>query len=438
MDIAVIADDLTGANADGALLAAKGFPSATCLDPAAWTAAAFAGYSAVAFSADSRLLPPAEAREIVRAAVRIFAAHGPALVAKRIDSTLRGNVGAELDGALLAMDEAAPAGAEKTVALVVPSYPASGRITAGGYLVVHGIPLERSPIAGDAANPVTRTSVPDIIAQQSDRKSGLIPLRTVLAGSRAIREESLRLWRENCRILVFDAVTDADVADIAAAFRQTPFPVLAIDPGPFTAELASARLGSAGAACARRVLTVIGSTSDLTRRQIGALRAACATHIVRADCMALLAGDGREREIARVVEEILRAPADASVLGVCTAERQEDVLSLEALAKGTGRAPREMSEAVNASLAAIADGVLAHPELRVGGLYTSGGEVTVATLRRLESGGFSVRGQVIPLAVCGHVLGGTRPGMLMVTKGGFVGDAEGLVKCVARLFDEMP
>ena len=36
MKIAVIADDLTGANADGALLTAKGFPSATCFDLEKW------------------------------------------------------------------------------------------------------------------------------------------------------------------------------------------------------------------------------------------------------------------------------------------------------------------------------------------------------------------------------------------------------------------
>ena len=40
--------------------------------------------------------------------------------------------------------------------MVVPVYPSSGRIAAGGYLIVHGIPLERSPIAKDAATPVPR------------------------------------------------------------------------------------------------------------------------------------------------------------------------------------------------------------------------------------------------------------------------------------------
>lgn len=437
MQVAVIADDLTGANANGALLTAKGFFSATCLDLEQWDPASFSGCTAVAVSTDSRLLAPDAAREQVRRAVRLFAAHGPALVAKRIDSTLRGNVGAEIEGALSAMDEAAPPGTEKAVALVTPSYPASGRITAGGYLVVHGIPLERSPIARDAATPVRHSSVADIIAEQCAWKSGFIALRTVLAGPEAVREEALRLWREGCRILVCDAVTDDDVADIAAAFRETPFPVLAVDPGPFTAELAAVRIAPSGVEFVDRVLAVIGSTSDLTRRQLEALRLAHETHIVRVDCEKLLDEKTREAEMANAVAAIAAAPAHAAVLGVCTAEHEADVLSLSALAQTMGCTTGEISVRINTALAEVADRVLAHGELRIGGLYTSGGEVTVATIRRLGGKGFSVRDQVIPLAVYGHLLEGRQPDLPMITKGGFVGDTGSLVACIEYLFTKI-
>ena len=437
MRIAVISDDLTGANANGALLTAKGFFSATCLDPREWDSAAFAACSAVAVSADSRLLPPEKAREKVRGMVRMFAEHGPDLIAKRMDSTLRGNVGAEIEGALTAMDEAAPSGTEKAVALVVPSFPSSGRITAGSYLVVHGIPLERSPIARDAATPVRHTSILDVIAEQSSWKAGYIPLKTVLAGPDAIRDEAFRLCRDGCRILAFDAVTDEDVAGIAAAFRETPFPVLAVDPGPFTAELAAARVPSSGVEFADRVLVIIGSTSELTRRQIEALRLAHDTAITRVDCKRLLDDATREAEIAAAVEAIRSAPATASVLGACTAEKAEDVFSMDALAKAMGLAPNEISERINTALAEIADKVLAHPDLGIGGLYTSGGEVTVATIRRLGGKGFSVRDQVIPLAVYGHLLEGSCPDLPMITKGGFVGDTGSLVQCVDYLFTKI-
>lgn len=433
MDIAVIADDLTGANANGALLTSKGFFSATCLDLVC-DLSLFAGYSAVAVSADSRLLPPADAREKVKRAVELFLEHEPALISKRIDSTLRGNVGAEIEGALLAMDEVAETGTEKAVALVVPSYPSSGRITSGGYLVVHGIPLQRSPIAQDAATPVRATSVMDIIAEQSDWPCGFVPLKTILAGPGAIKAEALAHWKSGCRILVFDAVTNEDIADIADALRETPFPVVAVDPGPFTAELASRRVAFSGVEFTDRVLAVIGSTSELTRRQIEALRLAHEVHMVRLDCKALLAPALREAEIASAVAAITKAPASATVLGVCTAERAEDVFSMDELSKAMNMAPSKISESINAALATIAEQILAKPELKIGGLYTSGGEVTVSTIRQLGGQGFSVRDQVIPLAVYGHLLGGKAPDTPMITKGGFVGDTGSLVHCIEYLF----
>lgn len=437
MEIAVVADDLTGANANGALLTAKGFFSATCLDVEKWNPALFDGYSAVAVSADSRLLSADDAREKVRRLVRFFAEHSPTVMSKRIDSTLRGNVGAEIEGGLAAMDEAASDGAPQSVALVVPSYPTSGRITSGGYLVVHGIPLERSPIAQDAATPVRSTSILDVIAEQSDWKSGFVPLKTVLAGAEAVREEGLRLWREGCRILAFDAVTDEDVATIAAAFRETPFPILAVDPGPFTAELAAVRIAPSGVEFTDRVLVVIGSTSELTRRQIEALRLAHETHIVRVDCKRLLDEGAREETIEGAIEAIVRAPARAAVLGVCTAEKEEDVFSMDALSQLLGLAPNEISERINTALSAMAERVLERQDLRIGGLYTSGGEVTVSAIRRLGGKGFSVRDQVIPLAVYGHLLGGSQPDLPMITKGGFVGETGSLVQCVEYLFTKI-
>ncbi|SBV94474.1 putative Type III effector Hrp-dependent outer [uncultured delta proteobacterium] len=436
MKIVVVADDLTGANSNGALLTAKGFPSATCLDLEKWDPREFEGYTAVAFTADSRLLNPGEAREKVRKAVSLFAAQKPVVVSKRIDTTLRGNVGAEIEGALAALDAAAGPGGEKAVAVVVPPFPGSGRIAAGGYLIVHGIPLERSPIARDAATPVKSSSTITVIAEQTDLPSGFISLTTVLAGPEAVRAEALRLWREGCRIIVCDGVTNDDIVAVAQGFREMPFPVLAVDPGPFTAELAAVRLASPEVEFVDRVLTIIGSTSELTQRQIETLRLAHKTHIVRVDCEKLLDADRREREIEAAVTA-LSNPQGANVFGVCTVERPEDVFSMEELSARLGLTPSEISVQINTALAAIAERLLGKPELRIGGLYTSGGEVTVTTIRTLGGTGFSVRDNVIPLAVYGHVLGGSHPGLPMVTKGGFVGDSEGLVQCVEFLFTKI-
>ena len=437
MNIAVIADDLTGSNVNGALLTAKGFFSATCLGMDQWNPDDFAHCGAVALNTDSRLLPRAEAWDKIYAAVALFAAQKPTLIAKRIDSTLRGNIGAEIEAALAAMDAAAPPASPPAVAVVVPVYPSSGRISVGGYLIVHGMPLERSPIAKDGLNPINSTQVITIIAQQTALRTGLVPLSTVLAGQNAVRAAIDEARDKGCRIIVCDAVTDEDITAIANSLRETSYPLLTVDPGPFTAEVAAVRVLTPRTEFEDRILAVIGSVSELTRRQIETLRLAHPVHMVRTDCVKLLDPARREDEIERVERQIREEGSAASVLGVCTAETADDILCMDTLAASRGISTSEVSERINSALAAIALRLLGRPELRIGGLYTSGGEVTVSTIRTLGGKGFSVRDEVLPLAVYGHLLGGCHPDLPMVTKGGFVGDTTALVRCIDYLFTKI-
>ncbi len=67
------------------------------------------------------------------------------------------------------------------------------------------------------------------------------------------------------------------------------------------------------------------------------------------------------------------------------------------------------------------------------GIYTSGGDVTLAVTNRLGSKGFILKDEVEPLAVYGHLLGDRCNGLSIVTKGGFVGNDSTLVHCVDYL-----
>jgi uncharacterized protein YgbK (DUF1537 family) len=136
--------------------------------------------------------------------------------------------------------------------------------------------------------------------------------------------------------------------------------VLAADPGPFTAELAAVRLSFPKAELQSRVLTVIGSASALTRRQMETLRLAHSAHIVRVDWRRLLNSAERQAEIELVLEKIISGAQRASVLGVCTAEKDDEVFSLTELAKTLGLSPEEISASVNSALAFIAEKLLAH------------------------------------------------------------------------------
>lgn len=436
MIIAVIADDFTGANDNGALLAAKGFSSATCLGLAHWDPKEFTQCDAVCLNAESRLLHREDAYKAVYDAVMEFNKEKPALVSKRIDSTLRGNVGAELEAVIKAMDDTH--GHNQSLAVLVASYPHSGRICVGGYQIVHGVPLERSPIAKDAATPVHHTAVLKIIADQTSLPCGFVSLEKVLAGPAAVRETIEAARAQGCRAVVCDAVSDDDIAVIAHSLADAPYPLVSLDPGPFTSELAAARIEAPRAEFENRIFLTVGSTSELTRVQLETLRLAHPCHIVSMDVRKVLAGEAESQaECRRVLEAVFAAPEEAKVLGVCTAASKEDVFSMQEMSQTLGIAPSEISRRINMALAHVAQEALKNESLRIGGLYTSGGEVTVSVMRTLKAGGFSVRIMVLPLAVYGHIIGGEHPDLPMITKGGFVGDKDSLVECMEYLFTKI-
>ncbi len=106
--LGIVADDLTGAMDSSGYFASLGFGTVVVLDPG------FSNDAAVlVITTNSRAEAPEIARERVRQAMRSMAGRA---VYKKIDSTLRGNIGEELQVAAAAM------ASEKVV--VAPAFPA--------------------------------------------------------------------------------------------------------------------------------------------------------------------------------------------------------------------------------------------------------------------------------------------------------------------------
>src|SRR5688500_11961912 len=132
--VAIVADDLTGAADAAAPFAECGLATAIPLIDDVRLLA-----DVLAISTASPDLPPGDAAAAVRAAIA-GRAHGggpaPALIYKKLDSALRGQLGAELIAAMEALGERR--------ALVAPALPSEGRTTLGGRQHVGGVPLEQS------------------------------------------------------------------------------------------------------------------------------------------------------------------------------------------------------------------------------------------------------------------------------------------------------
>ncbi len=107
-------------------------------------------------------------------------------------------------------------------------------------------------------------------------------------------------------------------------------------------------------------------------------------------------------------------------------------LDLARFSSNLGITIDEISDMINDAFAEVTYRLLKR-EPEIGGLYTSGGDITTAVCRRIKAPGIELTDEVIPLAACGKLLGGDFPGKWIVTKGGMTGNQDAISLCVGKL-----
>lgn len=175
-DLAIIADDLTGALDAAAPFAMRGISTVVALSPAALPEALARGARIVSVSTDSREIAPAAARSAVQMAVEALPAGVP--IFKKVDSRLKGNIAAELD--------AIP----HRQSLVAPAIPEFGRITQNGAISGFAI-AEPIGIAERLGQHAGHARIPDV-ASQADIDLALAVPSDLLIGARGLADAMAR------------------------------------------------------------------------------------------------------------------------------------------------------------------------------------------------------------------------------------------------------
>jgi D-threonate/D-erythronate kinase len=419
-DVLVVADDLTGANAAAAGFARAGLRAATAsaVERVDVVAEMTARFDVVVATTDSRHAPAADAAERVAAVVR---AGWPArLVCNRIDTTLRGNVGATTEAVV---NQVAELSGTRVVALCAPAHPAADRHTIGGTQLLRGERLEETEVARDARSPMRTSDVAEIIGQQTDLVVRGLPMSTVTGTP----DDLLRAVREaldgGAEVLVADATTEAHLDRVAqaavAATEGLELVWVTSDPGPASVAMARA-LGLEPRSASAPLLAVCGSATELTRAQLRQLAADRGAELHRTPTIAESAVPDVDAT-ARLLDTVLTDADPDAVLVIATVLEEADLRPLTA--EEAAEVPRALARAVRRTLEA-------HD---VDGLFTTGGDATAAVLHELGSHGLEIADEVVPLAVAGTVVGGPWDGLPVVTKGGLVGDSGTTVACLDHL-----
>jgi uncharacterized protein YgbK (DUF1537 family) len=419
--IAVIADDLTGANDTGVQFAKQGLATVVLLDARQFSNGAAS--DVVVIDTDSRALPAAEAYKRAAEAARLLKSGGFAAIYKKIDSTLRGNLGAELDAIL---DECG-----LKLAVVAPAFPKNGRITVGGLHLLHGVPLEASEIARDPRMPVKESYLSALLAAQTKRKVGHIGLKTMLAGEDAIAAELARLAGDGVEIVTCDAWQDDQLENLAAAIVASGLAALWAGSAGL-AEYLPAALGlSGGARRAGPVIVIAGSVSNVTRSQVAKLSERPDVAHIMVTPAALLTAGRRKAEIERCCAAAAAAVREGKSAVLASGYSDDVVNATRQEAKALGLDNQQTGEMIAAGLGEM--GARLAGEMSLGGLVLTGGDIAVAVCAALGATGIRVVREVATGVPLGELQGGRRAGLKVVTKAGAFGSDEVLIKALEAL-----
>ncbi|GGE53198.1 hypothetical protein GCM10011391_35100 [Pullulanibacillus camelliae] len=427
MKIGVIADDLTGANATGVRLSKQGFQAATMVYYDQPILAA--SINAICVDTDSRYADERVARMRVNRVLDHLKDWKADVICKRIDSTVRGNIGVELESVLNRLGE-------RSIAVVVASYPDSGRISSGGYLLVDGVPVQATDVAKDPVRPLTQSYIPSIIQKQSHYAVSHMGLDTVLAGASAIFKALQKHIEKKNRIIVIDAVTNEEIEEIAQAMVSIKdYLMIPADPGPLTAAYSKAYTSQRSRN--KKIIVTVGSVTSNSQRQMQYLieKIKAEPIYVNAEKLAS-ASESWDEEIDSTVKRALKEIIRQDIIVITTVPLGDEQLNLEEIVKREGQTQDYLAKRIADGLAKITRLVIQSTDQDIGGCFSSGGDVTASLCSVGSAEGIRLRDEVLPLVAYGQFIGGHLDGIPLVTKGGMAGDKKAIYTSVKYLLTQ--
>lgn len=429
----VIADDLTGANATGVLLKKMNYCTITILDDDLLKNSNTNKCDCLIFPTDSRAINKDLAYKKINKISNLLRNDNIKVYSKRIDSTLRGNLGSEADGILDALGK-------DYIAIVAPCFPSSGRIVSGGYLLVNGLPLHKTEAAFDPIKPVHTSNVADIFRQQSKYKVASIGINELMEGKHKIAERMVNLVKKGNRILTFDCITQEDLDLIADALISSKLKFVAVDPGVFTSTIARKLITpiKEQKKNKNKILALVGSINPVTKGQMEELWLSQKTYNVFINIKELLESEvSRKTEINRVADEILSNCDKNNITTVTgTSLFPENRVNFDYYSKRDKLEIDELSEKINSSFAEIAF-LIFSKNSTFKGLYTSGGDITISVCERFGVLGLNLLDEVLPLAAYAEMLDGKFDKLKVITKGGMVGEKDAIKRCITYLKEQL-
>ncbi|MBU2699383.1 putative protein YgbK (DUF1537 family) [Sporomusaceae bacterium BoRhaA] len=421
--LAVIADDLTGANDTAVQFAKHNIRSRVRID---FDQQKLLQETAdvIVIDTDSRNSSQTEAYDKVKNVCKVLQNSGVKNIYKKVDSTLRGNLGAEIDAAAGIF--------QPEVVVVAPAFPSNKRVTVGGYHLLDNLPIQLTEIAHAPKTPVNESRIVELLRKQTAAKMGVISLTTVMAGVDAVQQAIKRCLARGETWIVFDAVLDEHLRVIVQATKDYD-KVLWVGSAGMAEQLPdfyqwSTKTKNGINSRPGAVLVVAGSVSKVTQSQISRALNLPNVKLIKMDVTNLIRK--KKLEIARCIKQAKVLLKQEKDILIASAVNDRDVADAVRAGKKHGLSSTEVSEQTAVALGNI---VAALSDESLAGMVLTGGDTAIHVCRSLEAEAIEVLEEVtVGIPLC-QLIGGRCNGLPVITKAGAFGNEDSFVLSIQAM-----
>ncbi|HIX59657.1 MAG TPA: four-carbon acid sugar kinase family protein [Candidatus Blautia gallistercoris] len=389
----IVADDFTGANDTGVQLKRRGFPTRVVFQYGEQSPD-----DSCVIDTESRGLEEQEAYKKVSEDVSKVNFADYKYVIKKVDSTLRGNVAAEIK----ALDEAY----QSELVLFMPALPDLARTTVDGVHRLNGTPITETELARDPKKPVKEDHIGKILESVYQEPVTLVTLETIRTGTVDLT---------GGRLFACDAETNKDMQTVLQAAKALNKKILYVGTAAMADNLFEIDMP------VKPSMALVASLSSVTAGQVKYAENAGA-RLVQVPVYEILEGKDPKEYVDEAVK-LLREGNDTIVLSSASYDRAEYDKTLEHSEK-LGMTGPEVSLRTQNIMGEIARSIL--QQVSVSGVFLTGGDTAIGLFDKVKAQGSRIMGEVaigIPIM---SLVGGEQEGLPVITKAGAFGKEDAI------------
>jgi 2-keto-3-deoxygluconate permease len=413
--IFVVADDFTGANDTGVQFVKNNLKSVVITDIKCLNKT-IDECDVLVIDTESRFDEPEIAYRKSFEAGKAVKERDLVCVYKKLDSTFRGNIGAEIAGLMDSL--------EINFTILAPAFPSNKRTTVGGTVYVYGKLLSETEYSKDPRTPVKQSLILDIIGNQTDKNAVQIDITEVKAGKKNLLEKLIKHRESGAKIVVVDAIDDSDLEIIASVSTELNGKVLFAGSPGFAEHLPKYLKTEK-----KRAINVIiaGSVSETTRKQIIYAINNIDLTVIDIDPEKVLGKEDRS-EMERITDLVVDSVSTGRDVIIRSAPSVEFVTMCLEKGYERGLTPSETSEKIARFLGNIAGKIISSPD--TGSIVLTGGDTAIKTANSIHASGTVIIGEIVPGIPYGTFIEEKFKHVIVVSKAGGFGDEDALVKVI--------